>query len=863
MLTTKANERRNFYIKALIIPVIVLTAMFLILRISPFGPRNFLISDLSTQYLQFFTELRRQLLHLNFSSYSFLISIGDSVVPIYSYYLLSPLNLIIVFFKNAQLPIAIDLIIWLKLILANITMSTYLAKKYQKYDVMAIGAGVAYGLCGFVAMYFYDLMWLDALIMLPIVIMGLERLFYQDRVWLYVFSLAYTIITNYYMGYILCIFSVLYYVYLLLLNQPNKLSLKPYIKQQGRQTAKFLWYSFLAGGLSALVLVPTGIAMISTGKSDLALKNFFLKGSFGLSSLVNLGVGANNFTGRLVHDPSFFSGTVFIIAAICYFFSTKINQRSKQAAGFVLGAVFLGMWLRPLNTVWHMFQKPAGFPFRMVFVLSFLVIMQGFEAYTKGVFKDRQLIVRTTAGVAVALTVGYIFANIFGKKMQPFKFTIPQLSVSNWFLLLGIGFLALTAFLMIGTTVNSEVKKHYLVLTIMVEMVLNFLIATGGAPFTSQREYAKAYNRSEKVMAAVNSDDLDHGRAYRSVVINHPMKELYAEPYYGYNDALIFQNRGISSYSSTLNSHTHHVLASLGFSTRNIRRIDMLGGTAVSNHLLGIRNQVVIGKHRVKVHKNPQVAPIGFMVNDGVQNLTFEKNMIFNNLNRLVQTEAGKNKQYFKAPQIMATKSNYRRGTYNYTLKIKSRVTGPQYLYIPSKRLYGVTVSVNGRKLSSIYSGLGTEVLPLGTKKMNQPFVVRVTSTYELAGLASDFSGMNGNAFKRDVLENPTSTFEFDEPEKLNYQGSNFKGNVNVIKDHQTLLLSMPFDKGWHVTVNDKPHQILKVADGLMGIKLTPGEKQLHFRYEAAGLGLGRLLTGIAVVLMLITAGVRIKKRKM
>nr|WP_252892947.1 YfhO family protein [Lentilactobacillus otakiensis] len=123
------HTKRHFYILAVLTPFLLVSALFVVIGIAPFGAHNLLVSDLSTQYLQFFSELKHQLANFSFSSYSFLMSIGDSLVPIYAYYLLSPLNLIILFFGNAQLPIAIDLIIWVKLILCSISMSVFLAKK--------------------------------------------------------------------------------------------------------------------------------------------------------------------------------------------------------------------------------------------------------------------------------------------------------------------------------------------------------------------------------------------------------------------------------------------------------------------------------------------------------------------------------------------------------------------------------------------------------------------------------------------------------------------------------------------------------------------------------------------------------------
>jgi len=857
----KLNGKKSFYLKAIITPIVVMAIIFWLLHISPFGPKNFLVSDLATQYLQFFTELRRQLLHLHFSSYSFLVSIGDSAVPIYSYYLLSPFNLIIVLFKNDQLPVAIDLIIWLKIIFANISMSFFLARKYQKYDLMTIAAGVAYGLCGFVAMYFYDLMWLDALIMLPIVVASLERLVKKNRVWLYVFTLTYTIVTNYYMGYMICIFMVLYLVYLLINEKPEGMKFTKFAVTQKQVIGRFSWYSILAGGMSAIVLIPTGFAMMTTGKGSFELKSFIPIVSFGPSVLTNLGVGANNFNDRLFHDPSVFSGTLFIIGLICYFLSKQISRQGKQAAGFILTASFLGMWILPFNTIWHMFQQPAGFPFRMVYMLSFLIIMFGFEAYTKNVFENRQLVTRSTKYVVISLVIGYICANIFSEIIRVFNINNIQFSVNNWHLLVSFVFVVITSILMAGMTIQSKNKRNLLFLLVIFEMGTNFVLSTGGATFMNQRNYADAYNYSAKIINRDESDSIENGRVYRSLVVNQAFKSLYPNPYSGYNDSLIFQNRGVGSYSSTLNSQTHYVLENLGFSTRNIRRIDMLGGTEVTNHLLGVRNIITVDQHQGSTVQNNKVPSIGFMMNDEIKNLSFEKGMVFKNLNRVAQIESGKNYQYFKAPRILSV-NKLGNGPYTYEMKFAARTDGSQYLYIPNIRLQGISIYVNDNLVSPVYSGLGTEVIPLGSKKYNEQYSVKVVSPNSLSGIENDVSGFDNLAFDRDATNAPISTLKFDNPKNINYQGDDFAGEIQVKQENQILFMSMPFDKGWHVTVNGQPGQVIRVADGLMGVELPQGNNRVHFKYEAGGLKVGLIISIMMLGLTIITAVVRIYRRK-
>lgn len=854
MLTKiRMHQRFNYYISITILPVVVVSLLFIIIGIAPFGSKNLLISDLSTQYLQFFAELRRQLLHLSFSSYSFLISIGDSLVPVYAYYLLSPLNLLVVFFEPAHLPIAIDLIIWLKIILCSVSMSTFLAYKYRHYDFMAACGGLAYGLCGFVSMYFYDLMWLDALILLPMMIYGLEKLYYQNRFWLYVGGLTAIIITNYYMGYIICLFSVIYFLYLMVKEQPARLSLGIYLKQQLNRIGRFLWYSLLSGMLSAVVLIPTAISMMSTGKKDIHLRNFILKGTFGPSFTVNLGFGGNDFAGRLVHNPSMFTGSLFIILGIVYFFSKRVTNRDKQAAAFLLGSIFIGMWLLPLNTVWHLFQRPAGFPFRMVFLFSFALVMVAYEGYLKGIFKNSKLIVLATVGLGVAISIGYAWAAIFQEKMTPYKFATPQLSANNFIYVLVLGFLILTAIAIMSLTNRQASGKVILTSILIFELMMNFFVATMNAPFVNQHQFETQYRHSRQAIQRVQHLKFTQNKFYRLLVLDQPYRNIYRIPYSGYNDSLLFENHGISSYSSTLNSHTHHVLASLGFSSRNIRRIDMLGGSIITNHLFGIKYYYVIGQHMQKLFVRQNAAQLGFMTHQQMRHLKYHSNQVFDNLNALVQAEAGNKRQYLYRPTVTDYQQSLIKGNHYYRLQIRARTSGPHYLYIPKIRLYHVTMWVNGAKLAKTYSGLGTEMIPIGYLQKGQVATIRLRSTKLLKTVPKITMGVDLKKFEAAAAQTRKHQFQLQDAQNINEHGGHFRGTVNVSKNSRILLMSFPYDRGWQLHVDGKPHPIIKVADGLIGAKLTAGEHHLAFNYHIRGLVPGFIITMIGLALLVIS----------
>ena len=92
------------------------------------------------------------------------------------------------------------------------TMFSYLKYTYQKLMAPRYFS-TSYSFCGFVTVYSQNFMWLDALILFPLILLGLQRLWDQRKWGLYSITLFLAIVTNYYMGYMICLFAVLYSIY--------------------------------------------------------------------------------------------------------------------------------------------------------------------------------------------------------------------------------------------------------------------------------------------------------------------------------------------------------------------------------------------------------------------------------------------------------------------------------------------------------------------------------------------------------------------------------------------------------------------------------------------------------------------------
>ena len=128
---------------------------------------------------------------------------------------------------------------------------------FRKKSLLIPTVSVMYSLMMYLLAYSWNIMWLDVVMMLPIVILGFERLMHTGKYLTYVLSLAYCLIVNYYIGFMLCIFMVLYYVaYVLRAPRTGR--------ELGISFARVAGFSVLGVGLAAVILVPVYIALQST-----------------------------------------------------------------------------------------------------------------------------------------------------------------------------------------------------------------------------------------------------------------------------------------------------------------------------------------------------------------------------------------------------------------------------------------------------------------------------------------------------------------------------------------------------------------------------------------------------------------------
>ena len=361
-------------IAAFFVPVIIMIIIFAQRGIFPFGEESFLRTDMYHQYAPFFSEFQYKLTHGGSLLYSWDIGMGVNFSALYSYYLASPLNWLIVLCPKKFIIEFMTYMIVVKIGLSGLAFSWYLRRHFKTVDFGIAFFGIFYALSGYMAAYSWNIMWLDCILLFPLIMLGLEKLVQEKKCILYCITLGLSILSNYYISIMICIFMVFYFLALLILE-----GRKPW-KEVLINGVHFAVYSLLAGGLAAVVLLPEIYAMKMTASGDINFPQTF-SSYFSIFDMIARHLPAVETEIGLDHWPNIYCGVAILIFFLLYLGCRKIRQRDKIVMCSLLLFFYASFSINVLNFIWHGFHYPNSLPCRQSFIYIFLILTAGYHAY--------------------------------------------------------------------------------------------------------------------------------------------------------------------------------------------------------------------------------------------------------------------------------------------------------------------------------------------------------------------------------------------------------------------------------------------------------------------------------------------------
>ena len=378
-------SKYGFLLLAGAIPAILILILYMARGHYPFGEGSVLILDLNGQYVYFYEALRGIIYGEESLLYSFSRALGGEFLGIYDYYIASPFAWLVAAFPQNKILEALLCIFVLKTGLSGFTMGFYLYRRSSgtPNKVAIVLFSVMYAMCSYAIVQQHNSMWIDAFLWLPILTYAIEELIKYGKFRLFVFTLAIILLSNFYIGYMVCIYTVAYCFYYYFAhnknNENNPLGEKNHFI---RSIVRAAGWALLAIGIAAIAILSARYAL-AFGKDDFSTPDWSITQKLNLFELFYKFLPSSYDTVRPEGLPFVYCGVLTIMLVPAYFLCKKFSTREKAASAIFILFFVLSFTISTLDLIWHGFQKPNWLNYRYSFMLCFFLITLAFKAFEK------------------------------------------------------------------------------------------------------------------------------------------------------------------------------------------------------------------------------------------------------------------------------------------------------------------------------------------------------------------------------------------------------------------------------------------------------------------------------------------------
>lgn len=821
------KEKKYIYFLAFIIPFFVLIFTYIIRGVYPFGDRIYLARDMYHQYAPFFSEFHNKLTNGESLIYSWNIGLGTNFTGLYAYYLSSPINWLLAISNRKDLIELMNILIIVKISLASVTCTYYLRKHYNRKDALVLIISMFYALSAYVAAYAWNIMWLDCLLLLPLIVLGIEKLVKENKGYLYFISLSIAIMSNYYISYMICFYMILYFIVLLFTNDTKKDW--TYFKER---ILKFAIFSILAGATAAFIILPEYFALKASAAGDMSFPDN-LRRYFSIYEILSRGLMNLEVSATTENDPNIYSSVIIYLLLPLYWMLPK--KKTKERIGKTLLLVFflLSFNFNILNYIWHGFHFPNSLPARQSFIYIFLILTMAYEALINiKDFKDKHIYGAFAGAVIFFLSYEHFLVG------DDIDYKIVYLSI----MFLAVYVLALQIYRYVKekydmNSFKKTIAISFLIIVAVSEITVNF--AMTAIKTTSRESYISDNENIEFLLSEIEEDEESEDSFYRVEKYKRRTK----------NDASWHGYKGASIFSSTSSDNLNEYLKYLGFE-KSKNASSFYGHTPLTSSLLSVKymfskellteeymnlTTLIAESEGEYLYRNNFTLPLGFMLAEGFESSWNNKQsnpfVVQNNfVNNLID------RKLFDEITSMNNGSEF-------TLEVENNKE--VCVYVPTKEVKSIDffiTDMDGNEITTYEydNHKRSHIINLG--RFESGDFIHISSPDVTSDIDVYAYTFNEEVFMDVYEELSQQVFEIER-----FEDTFIRGKIKANEDG-LMYTSIPYDKGWSVTVDGKEIEALAFKDALLALPLTAGEHTIELSYLSQGLKEGIAISIISLM---------------
>jgi len=879
-----------FYALSLLIPCIIMMAALAGLKVSPFGDNTLAISDGNALYLNYLGYVGRAVRGQEDVLFSFEKGLGGNMMSSWGWFLLNPFFVLFAFADVMDYMNTYTYVSVLNFCLCGLTMYILLKDMYG-HKLSNLIFSTAYALNGFLVANIFQMNFFTGVPTLPLMVLGLRKILKNRNPLLYILALAYSLLTNFYFGFILCAASLLIFLTVFITYRDD-------IRNKKSVAVKYVFSSLLAGLLSSLIWLPA-LLSLKGGRLDqpLAQAITFRENMPFLEMFSKLFTGAND-TAELKNGlPNIFVGILPVALVILFFVSKKISRKKKTIGAVLLTIYLLSFYVAVFNIAMHGGTVTNWFNYRDSFVFCFLLLVIASEEW-QHISEEPDINFKRTA--VILLVVVLI---VFSRRYEYVTGSEVLIDLS----VLSIMFLAL---LMHKNDPLKNPKRTFEMIVLLlacVNLFLNYNFSTKKIMSWTNKEseYRETVFPVSMLVDAVKKMD---GEFYRMEIGEQRSGDSG-------NDPMLYGYYGLGHSGSDDRDFVRSALHKLGVHRFDMRNSYNEGVPAATDILLGMR--YLISKENLakrknyeklvnigewSLYRNPDAMKIAMLVNDKIDEVTTDYTSVFDNLDHVWAAISGRDIPLFTEEDDVTFISH------NITDHLELSHT--EAMDIVSKRdassehsnTDGDAIESESVSKENIEQGF-LKNPPLNMSYIEFTWIAGQDGpiySYNRSGVVDDrgaifpalfcdgfyqkgetvtgYLPMTNSLVTRDLMEEVAGRFRaaYADNDALHELATIVKERPCTIEkvadSHlrgtftaevgQKLMFTIPFDEGWTCWIDGKEAEIKQVLGVFMAVDAPEGAHSYEMKFFPKGMKAGIGLSAAALLTTLVFVPVDRRRRK-
>lgn len=843
----------------------IMWLLFWLKGYAPFGENSLATMDANYQYVDFFSYLKDVLTGQNQVQYSFSKMLGGPCIGIFSYYLSSPFNLLVLLFKKSQLIIFLHVIISLKLACAGVTCAYFLGKRFAYIDcsgkkrlITTIVLSVSYAVSQYSIAQASNVMWLDGVYMLPLILLGVHYVAQRKGMCFLSVMVGLAILFNWYTAGIDCVFASIWLIFEI--SESGQLT-------GGKASRRYVIgrlgvyvYAMTAGVLmSAVLFLPTiGVMRYSTrGSLELeGLIDIHFLGNI-LNSIESYSLGAKSAKGVL----SLFCGSVALIGCLGSFLGVSLDRKKKIRRGIMLLVMLLTFYWTPLCTIFSLFKSVGSYWYRYSYVGIICLIFIAAEFY----MSENILFLRwKIAGASLIFLLLQIILHLMLRTQEGYLIARTCTFVVAVIVIL----------LILGASQGSTARDRlfrtvcYVGMTgvLLVEVLYGVRLQLDNYHNDNGETYPEYVESMEQLTDSLAEYDGGTYRINQTIARNVVNRSLRAN----YDESLAYGYWALAGYTSSPDTVTLEFMDRMGYRMASENACAVNTSVLGADSLMGVRyvisnypisglkkvDDIADGVNGMAVYRNPYSLPLA-MVYDSAgylpESYTYDNPFVYQN--ELYSTLLGEPVELYKKLDHKVYRNDQYRSQYEVEVPLGNYAV---YGNIPWNDGGSARLDVNGKYATKYARWLSPSVFYIPVDRNAEQFKVRM---YSFRPLKNRVGEEQFYALDLDKLAEVTKALRKKAVKSMNIKDGYAEFNVKA-REGQNMFVSIPYSDGWTVMIDGEEQKPELIDGSVYSIPLHEGRNhiQMIFRMKYKTAGMVSSVVGMLLIFMSLIAKYR-KKR--